>query len=70
MSFHWHKTSGFRTATLESIGYTSSQIIKFQMAGVRECVMAGHQLNNTARAHFEALRGLRRPSGFPRTGIG
>lgn len=59
----------------ESIGYTPSQIVKFQMAGVRECVMAGHRLNNTARAQYEALRatgepGLRRPSGFPRTGIG
>eukprot|EP00961_Rhodomonas_salina_P010433 139759-Rhodomonas_salina.1 len=59
----------------ESIGYTAPQIVKFQMAGVLECVMAAHQLNNTARAQFEALRatgeqGLRRPSGFQRTGIG
>ena len=59
----------------ESIGYTAPQIVKFQMTGIRECIMAGHQLNNTARSQFEALRatgepGLRRPSGFPRTGTG
>eukprot|EP00961_Rhodomonas_salina_P303986 3941436-Rhodomonas_salina.1 len=59
----------------KSIGYTPSQITKFQMAGFLECVMAGHQLNNTALAQFEALRatgepGLCRPSKFPCTGIG
>eukprot|EP00961_Rhodomonas_salina_P055984 751678-Rhodomonas_salina.1 len=59
----------------ESIGYTAPQIVKFQMVGVRECVMAGHQLNNTAQSQLEALRatgeqGLCLPSGFPLTGIG
>eukprot|EP00961_Rhodomonas_salina_P197014 2658933-Rhodomonas_salina.1 len=56
-----------RHANCESIGYTASQINKVQMAGIRECVMAGHRLNNTAPAQFEALRATGEPAftGLP-----
>ena len=54
-------------AYLKEIGLTMAQSTAVQYECVKECVLAGHRLNNTRRSRVE---GLHAKGPHPRTGIG
>lgn len=58
--------------TCTALGLSVAQTSNLQKTGLRALVLAGHQLNNTARSRNEALRavGNHGEPGRPRTGIG
>ena len=44
---------------LKGMGMTTNQSQALEEASMRECVMAGHKLNNTFRSRMEAIRAVK-----------